>query len=377
MTSKKILAAVFFAVILIFPVATLFLPKQSFSELENRSLASAPVLSVSSIFDKSFMDQTEKYLADHIFLREQIAKAKTAIDYTAGKREIGGVYICENMLIENIAQPDKEITKGNAEAINAFAKKYADTLQTTVMLVPTAEAIYPQELPAFAPRVGQTEYIRSFYDQLSDVNTVDAYTVLSAHQKEYIFYRTDHHWTSYGAYLGYTALSKPLGFKAATSDMFNIEHVSHDFLGTLYSKALCGEKLADSIDLYTYSQGDPVTDVIRYSGKNKQTYASIFFRENLEGKDKYTVFLGQNNGLIQIKTNVANGKKLIVFKDSFANSVMQFLTLHYEKIAVVDLRYMNVPLSEYLDLSEYDQALFLYNVGTFTGDTSLKKVMAY
>ena len=141
MTSKKILAAVFFAVILIFPVATLFLPKQSFSELENRSLASAPVLSVSSIFDKSFMDQTEKYLADHIFLREQIAKAKTAIDYTAGKREIGGVYICENMLIENIAQPDKEITKGNAEAINAFAKKYADTLQTTVMLVPTAEAM--------------------------------------------------------------------------------------------------------------------------------------------------------------------------------------------------------------------------------------------
>ena len=102
MTSKKILAAVFFAVILLFPVVTLFLPKQSFSELENRSLASAPVLSVSSIFDKSFMDQTEKYFADHIFLREQIAKAKTAIDYTAGKREIGGVYICENMLIENV-----------------------------------------------------------------------------------------------------------------------------------------------------------------------------------------------------------------------------------------------------------------------------------
>ena len=89
------------------------------------------------------------------------------------------------------------------------------------------------------------------------------------------------------------------------------------------------------------------------------------------------MFLGQNNGLIQIKPNVANGKKLIVFKDSFANSVMQFLTLHYEEIAIVDLRYMNVPLSEYLDLSEYDQALFLYNVGTFTGDTSLKKVMAY
>ena len=377
MLSKKILTAVFFAVIILFPAVTLFLPKQNFSELENRSLATAPTFSLQSITDKSFMDQTETYLADHIVLREQIAKAKTALDLLSGKREIGGVYVCDDMLVEHISQHDADITASNAQAINAFAQKYAGTMQTTVMLVPTAEAVYPQKLPAFAPHIDQTEYIRSFYDQLDNVNTVDAYTVLTAHQKEYIFYRTDHHWTSYGAYLGYTALAKPLGFKAATADMFNIEHVSHDFLGTLYSKALCGEKMADSIDLYTYSQGDPVTDVIRYSGKNKQTYSSIFFRENLEGKDKYTVFLGQNNGLVRIQTNVDNGKKLLVFKDSFANAAMQFLTLHYEEIAVVDLRYLNMPLSDYLDLSEYDQALFLYNVGTFTSDTSLRKVTTY
>lgn len=375
--SKKILATVFFAMLIIFPIATLLLPKASFSELENRSLASPPNVSLESVFDKSFMDQTEKYLADHIFLREQIAMTKTDIELAIGKREIGGVYVCKDRLIENIAQPDEKVTKDNVAAINAFASKYGESLPTTVMLVPTAAAIHASQLPPFATPVDQVSYIRNFYDQLINVNTVDAYTTLSANQQSELYYRTDHHWTSYGAYLGYTALAKPLGFKAATQDMFNMEHVSHDFLGTLYSKALTGEEFADQIDLYTYTSGDPVTDVVRYVGKNKQTYSSIFFRENLEGKDKYTVFLGQNNALVQIKTNVANGKKLIVFKDSYANSALQFLTLHYEEIAVVDLRYMNVPLADYLDLADYDQALFLYNVGTFTGDSSLRKITAY
>ena len=375
--SKKILATVFFAMLAVFTLATYLMPKSSFSELENRALASPPPFGVDSIFDKSFMDQTEKYLADHVFLREPIAKAKTSIELAIGRREIGGVYVCDDRLIENIAQPDAETSASNASAINTFAAKYGETLPTTVMLVPTAAAINSAHLPPFAVTVDQAAYIRDFYDQLENVNTVDVYTALSANQQNELYYRTDHHWTSYGAYVGYTALAKPLGFKAATEDMFNVEHVSHDFLGTLYSKALTGEQFADQIDLYTYASGDPVTDVIRYVGKNKQTYSSIFFRENLDGKDKYTVFLGQNNALINIKTNVANGKKLIVFKDSYANSALQFLTLHYEEIAVVDLRYMNMPLSDYLDLADYDQALFLYNVGTFTSDGSLRKVAAY
>ncbi len=375
--SKKILATVFFAMLAVFTLATYLMPKSSFSELENRALASPPPFGIDSIFDKSFMDQTEKYLADHVFLREPIAKTKTAIELAIGRREIGGVYVCDDRLIENIAQPDAETSASNASAINAFAAKYGETLPTTVMLVPTAAAINSAYLPPFAVTVDQAAYIRDFYDQLENVNTVDVYTALSANQQNELYYRTDHHWTSYGAYVGYTALAKPLGFKAATEDMFNVEHVSHDFLGTLYSKALTGEQFADQIDLYTYASGDPVTDVIRYVGKNKQTYSSIFFRENLDGKDKYTVFLGQNNALINIKTNVANGKKLIVFKDSYANSALQFLTLHYEEIAVVDLRYMNMPLSDYLDLADYGQALFLYNVGTFTSDGSLRKVAAY
>lgn len=375
MASKRILLALFFAVIFLLPIASLIVPDKTFSELENRALKSAPTFSADTVLDKSFMDGTESYLADHIVLRDEIAKAKSAIELAAGKRELGGTYVCEDKLVEHIGKPDETVTALNAEEINKFAQKYSGKIDTTVMLVPTAETIYSSILPMSAPYIDQTAYIKSFYDMLQNVNTDDAYAVLSAHQKEYIYYRTDHHWTSYGAYLGYTALAKPLNFKAVSHDMFNIEHVANDFLGTLYSKALCHEDFADTIDLYTYSQGDPVNEVVRYMGKNTQTYSSIFFRENLEGKDKYTVFLGQNTPVVKINTNVKNGKKLIVFKDSYANSMMQFLTLHYEQITIVDLRYLNVPLSEYdVDMNDYQQALFLYNVGTFTGDQSMRKL---
>ncbi len=374
MGSKRILLALFFAVIFLFPIVSFIVPDKTFSELENRALKSAPAFSADAVLDKSFMNGTESYLADHIVLRDAIAKAKSAIDLAVGKRELGGAYVCDDKLVEHIAKPDETVTALNAEEINKFAQKYRGKIDTTMMLVPTAETIYSATLPMAAPYIDQTAYIKSFYDSLQNVNTVDAYAVLSAHQKDYIYYRTDHHWTSYGAYLGYTALAKPLNLKAVPHDMFNIEHVANDFLGTLYSKALCHEDFADTIDLYAYSQGDPVNEVVRHMGKNTQTYSSIFFRENLEGKDKYTVFLGQNTPVVTINTNVKNGKKLIVFKDSYANSMMQFLTLHYEQIAVVDLRYLNVPLSDYVDINDYQQALFLYNVGTFTSDQSMRKL---
>lgn len=377
MKSKQVLIALFFATIILLPMATFLLPKQDFSEMENRQLAEAPEPALENIRDRSFMTNAEDFMADHMFFRDRFVKTKTRLELASGKREIGGVFIGNNRLMENIKEPDANITQKNVDAVNQFAKKYSGKLETSIMLVPTAVEFYPSEIPPFAAAYDQTEYIQRFYKKLRRVSTVDAYTPLAAATGGNLFYRTDHHWTSYGAYTGYTALSKALGFKAATHDMFNIEHASHDFLGTLYSKTAYGEQWADNIDLYTYAPGDVVTDVVRYNGKNTQTYPSIFFRDNLEGKDKYTVFLGQNIPVIKIKTNLQNGKKLLIFKDSYANSMMQFLPLHYEEIALVDLRYLNQPLSEFLNIGDYQQALFLYNVGNFTDDSSISKITQY
>lgn len=377
MTFKKILVFLFFAILILVPMATFLLPKQSYSELENRELAAVPHPTAETVMDKSFMQDAEEFMSDHILFRNEFVSARTKLELASGKREINGVFIGGNRLMENVPEPDADITEGNLKAINTFAEKHSDTLDTTVMLVPTAVQFYPEELPAFAEAYDQLRYIQNFYSGLTDASGTDVSSALAANSDSYIYYRTDHHWTSYGAYLGYTALSRNLGFRAITLDNFNIEHVSYDFLGTLYSKVLCKEELKDGIDLYSYSPGDPVQDVIKYNGRNTVTYSSIFFRKSLETKDQYEVFLGENNAVVRITTNVKNGKKLLVFKDSYANSMMQFLPLHYQEITLVDPRYMTMPLSDFIDIEDYDQALFLYNVGTFTDNKHLYKVAQY
>lgn len=353
--------------------ATFILPKKAVSELENRDLAKAPKLSVSTVMNKTFMSDAEKYMADHIPLRSGFAKAKTQLELASGKREINGVFVTDEMLLENIQISDLKTTKGNIEALNSFSKKYENKIETSIMLVPTALEFYRMNAPALAKVADQTQYIKDVYNSLETINKADVFSSLASSASEYIFYRTDHHWTSLGAYYGYTSLAKTLGFKAASLDMFNIEHASHDFYGTLYSKVLCGEDLKDNIDLYHYTAGDAVTDVIRYTDKNTQTYPSIFFKENLEIKDKYTTFLGENTSIVQIKTKVENDKKIIIFKDSYAHSLMQFLPLHYKEILLVDLRYLTTPLEDYVNLQDYQQALFLYNVSSFTSN-SIKQI---
>lgn len=377
MKFKIITASIFFGVLIIFSLATFLLPKRERSELENRSLQEAPKLSVDSILSKKFMTDAEKYMADHLPLRDALGMAKTQIELSTGKRELNSVFIGEDMLLENIPEPDIKYSKDNMEAISKFANKYADTLETQVMLIPTALPFYPEQVSELAPSVDQAAYIKECYSMLSGATAVDAYSAMSSSAGEYIYYRTDHHWTSQGAYQGYAALAKALGFKPAAISEFNIEHASHDFLGTLYSKVLCGENLADTIDLYHYAESDVISEVIRSTQSGEEKSKSIFFKENLEKKDKYSVFLSTNTDVVRVKTTVKNGKRLLLFKDSYSHALMQFLPLHYEEIVLVDLRYLNKPIEEYINLEDYNQALFIYNVAGFSQDKTVAKAATF
>lgn len=376
---KKITVGMFMGILIVISMATLLLPKKDFSELENRQLQSAPQLSAEALLDKTFMTKEENFLADHLVFRDSFASFKTRFEMLLGKKLVNNVFITNEMLLENVEGPKKgdTITPENTKAIEGFATKYKDRLQTVMMLVPTASEIYKNKLPPLAEQFDQAAYIKDVYKQLPSVSTVDAYSALSASANEDIYYRTDHHWTSLGAYVGYNALAKNLRYKPVAIDLFEIEHASHDFLGTLFSKVVYGEDLKDGIDLYHYAKEELVTDVVRYTPKNTQTFSSIFFKDNLQAKDKYTVFLGQNNAVLKIKTNVGNGKKLLVFKDSYAHSIMQFLPLHYDEIVMIDTRYLNEPLSKYVNINEFKEALFLYNVSGFVADSSVKKVSLY
>ena len=372
MKSNKLTAniAIFAVLLIVLPALTLFLPKKTFSENENRYLQEFPVPTLKTLEDKSFMSAFEKFFSDHFVLREKWIQLKNQMEIITNKKEINGVYLTEKRLIEH-QELNEDIIKQNTEAINSFAEKYKKP--TFLMIVPTAESIYTDQLPLMAPYFDQKKVIDSIYTASNkNLTCIDVFTPLLSAKNQYIYYNTDHHWTSLGAYLGYFSSAKPLGFAHNEIDKFNVEHASHDFKGTLYSKTLYEKSTPDTIDLYHLSTGEPQVTVTVNSGQKSSEHRSIFFRNYLDKKDKYNTFLGQNEPCVSVKTDVTNQKKLLIIKDSYAHSMVQFYMYHYSEITLVDLRYVN-KLSNYVSVDDYDQIMFVYNFASVNTDTSIGK----
>ncbi|MBR4092578.1 MAG: hypothetical protein IKK32_01750 [Oscillospiraceae bacterium] len=360
----------FFGVITILPIITIILPKKEFSEIENRVLSDAPKFSFSSVLDRSFMKDSESYFADHFVGRTEWIKAKTQMELLSGRREINGVYIDGERMVEKLDSPDYKTISKSISAINNFSETTG--LKTYVMIVPTSAEIYSSS----NPNINQKEEIDSIYSELSGENiiTLDAYNALNSNKEDYIYYRTDHHWTTLGAYYVYSTTIYDMGFTPISWDNYNIEHASSEFKGTLYSKTLYDGIKSDMIDIYYPVSGVDITSVDVYTGKRTENYESYYFRDFLETKDKYSVFGGQNQPVVNIKTNSYNENKLLVIKDSYANSYVPFLSQHYSEITMLDMRYIDVPYNEIVDIDDYDQVLFLYNYSTFAQDKNIRKL---
>ena len=369
---QKIISAVIFLLfIFIMPVMFIFSKKESFSEKENRHLAKMPEFSFSALEDKSFMRNIDKFLSDNFPGRINWVKSKKNVDRMLGKTIINGIYIADDMLIEKLPTPDYEEVDKSIKAINKFAEHYKT--KVSLMIAPTSAGIYPDKLPSSAPQLNQKEFIRETASKVSsDVSVIDIYDTMISERDKYIYYRTDHHWTSYGAYCAYKYAGTNLGFKPVEFEKFDIEHAASDFRGTFYNKCFCDDIKKDVIDIYSVPDSENIVSVTMNDGRETNTSDSIYFREFLEGADKYCVFLGNNKTCVNIKTNVANNKKILVIKDSYANSFIPFLTNHYSEIAVIDLRYVKTSIKEYVNPDDYDQTLFLYNASTFSTDSNIK-----
>lgn len=365
---------IFFGILIAFPIITIFTPKESFSDIENRTLQSMPKASAKTIYDRSYMNKLETYISDHFAGRTDWIKVKTAIETLAGKYERNGIYILDDRLVEKVAEPDYAAIDKSITAINKFSEN--NNIPVYFMLVPTSAEIYRDELPESAPNANQRDLINYVYGGLSkSVSTIDVYSAMQAGKFDYIYYRTDHHWTTGGAYLAYEAAGKKMGYEPVPKEMYDVEHASDAFLGTFYSKALYDGVEKDTLDIYHYTEGNNVTDVLVTSeyGKAPESYDSMYFREFLDVKDKYSTFLGINQPLITIKTN-SQGGKLLMFKDSYAHCYVPFLTQHYSEITLVDMRYIQMSYKNVVNPEEYDQVMFLYNASSFMTDVNIRKL---
>lgn len=372
---KIILVGAFFFFLLAMPILTLInLPGEDrpFSENENRYLSGFPEISFESYVDKSAMTGFEDWFSDRFFGREAWIKLKNSTERFIGKTEVNGIFTVDDRMMQVWEGYDPAFVDKNLAAINKFTEKNAG-IPVYFMLAPTSQELYSHLLPDCTPTGSQSE-LNVYCRENLECGFIDIFPVMKSHADEYIYYRTDHHWTSYGAYLAYAEAAKSLGYQPLPLSAFDIEHASSDFRGTLYSKTLDDSITPDIIDYYHNTSDSNLTLTIN-DGMSVKDYDSLYFREYLDVKDKYSSFMGTNSPVMTITTEENNnGQSILIFKDSYAHAFIPFLTSHYSKITVLDMRYINASYNTLVDMEEYDSVLILYNAITFTEDSHIRKL---
>ena len=365
----KIFILCLFGVMLV----NIIIPDREMSEEENRMLASKPKLTFSTLVNGDFMEQYEEYLSDQFAGRDLWHRMKVALDRFGGSRMENGIYIGKDgQLLQDIQVPDQEHLSENLDAIKEFTETYQD-IPVTMILVPDAACILNDRLPWLASVEDQNQMISMVEQSLGDsVTWVDAASALNKHKREKIYYLTDHHWTSLGAFYTCQEAATALGIEEDVSDKFLSYTVSDSFNGVLASESGAGLGTEENIDIYVPREGD--NDVIvNYVNESKRT-TSLYDSSKLETKDQYGVFLGGNTSLIDIRTVSTSQKRLLVVKDSFANSFIPFLAPYYREIVVVDPRYYSGTIEDIMSSYRITDALFLYSGNSFFTDNSISGV---
>lgn len=368
---RRVTMALFSAVTILLIIGILATTPVYFLKL-NRPPAAMPKVTEAGLMDGSFMEQTEQAFIDRLPFREQWTALYTTLMLAQGQREVNGVYVGQDRLVEVLPPEAPNARDTAADAINVITELGNDV---SIMVVPTAAEIYPKEMPYLADSLDQADYIRGFYSELKRVNCIDVVAPLATETDNQLFYRTDHHWTSYGAYVGYKAMASTLGFRAATYDMFNIEHASYKFRGSLYEKTLYDSSTIrpDVIDLYSFAKGESVVGVERrYEGIGdnaglfiSRPSVSIFERDWLNPEVagySYNTFGSDGQSITNVFTSVQNGKRLLILKDSFADALLQFLPIHYNQITTVDMSLITDGVAGDIDITSYDQILIVCSI---------------
>lgn len=373
---RKLAALLFLMMLGIICLLNLVSGDKEYSEKENRMLQQRPQFTLAGIESGRLMEQYESYLSDQFVGRNFWVSLKTRIDLLAGKRESNGVFKGKNhYLLEDIASPDQEQMAQNIEAIESFENKYQD-IPMYMMLVPNAANIESGKLPGFAVTEDQNQIFRNIQKELGDyINWVDVTKTLKKHKSEDIYYHTDHHWTTLGAFYAFQELASSMKLDTSKVSEWKSYAVTSEFNGTL--SATSGYETGYEEPIYIYAPEnieDAPEVVVNYVNEKKKT-ATLYDSSKLEEKDKYAMFLGGNYPMIDIRTTADTTDRLLLIKDSYANCLVPFLVPYYREIIIIDPRYYYGDITEVMESNKITSVLFLYNGNTFVEDNSINGVL--
>lgn len=368
--SQIIMVSVFIVFIIGFAVWSFLLKDREFSEMENRNLAQFPTFSWKNLKDGSFTDGLEKYVSDQLPFKDELVTLKTDADRLLMHDLQNGVYFGKDGYYLQDYKQDSDQVEKNAECINELAKLCPDA-DISFMLVPNSISVMSDKLPCVNTSGDQNETIDKVKEMLDE--KIRFYCPMSdlkqaAQDGTQVFYKTDHHWTSDGARVGFDGLMKAMGEPELKAD-YDVKEIP-DFLGTLYSKAPSAFADKDTMKLLTDKSNTMTVEYIN----EKKTSDSIFDTSFEDKKDKYSTFFGGNFANVHItSTGAQQDKKVLILKDSYANCAMPYFTSMYSDVTMIDLRYYHIQektVSEYIKDNKIDKVILLYNVDFLNTDNN-------
>lgn len=359
---NKIITSFFCLLLAVSALIGLLMPDRYYSEREKCTLTQKPKFTVADFISGEFSGELEKYLTDQVPLRDGWVTMKTYMELAVGKRESGGVYLCKDQyLMDKFTAYSKKQLTANVEALAELQSKLAAKgVSMNTILVPMAAQVLADKLPAYAPAADYTAILQVLTD--AGVDAVNVWSTLAAHSGENIYYRTDHHWTSLGAYYAYCAWRD---IEPAAGE-WTQEVLCDNFHGTTWNKVPLPSVPAEEITAWYKHKNRSVS----YNNGQYET-DSIYERKYLSGSDQYAVFLNSNQAQTVIEGSGKNGKLLLI-KDSYGNTFSQFPVEDYAEVHVLDLRFFKGDVAEHARENGITDALVLYGVQNFVKDTNLR-----
>ena len=345
-----------------FSLVNMVFPKRDQLELENRKAAQFPAFSASALLDGSWQSGFSRWMQDQFALRDVWVNTQRAADEVVfQKAEEGGILLGKDhwmftKLFTVDGATQKQLAK-NVQAVSDFAAAHPG--KVTFLLAPSASVIYPEKLPAGAPMVDENAMLDDIFAAVGQsASVLDLRPTFTADKDEYLYFKTDHHWTPNGAYRAYEqfcALRGLTPFDRSAHDAITVP----DFQGTHYSATRLWNVENDEITYYPLKNPMTIYRITGEAAYEPETTENLINTQKFDTRDKYAAFLDGNNGYSVIEGD-GEGSILVV-KDSYANSFIPYLTENYAKIGVVDFRNFKYGLDSTIEKEGYDEVLVLYN----------------
>lgn len=366
MKKEKKLIYSFFTVLAVLFFLDIVSKDMEFSDIENRFLQKKPSFNIDDILNGKYFSDYDKYINDHFIFRDKFINLKSIIEKIQFKQENNGiVYGQDGYMFEKVINLNTEILEKNINALDVFLKEYDNA---KLMIVPYSYTMLKDYYNENLILLDEKKFINMIYDKIGESKTIDVITTLEENKSKYIYYRTDHHWTSYGAYLAYKKYCE----KIDENNILSIDNLKENkvsnFKGTFYSKSKLINSKSDTLTYYDMSN-------LKMKINNNDNFESIYKLDNLLKRDKYAVFLDGNHSKIKIMNESNNnGKRLVVIKDSFANNMIPFIANNYEETIVIDLRYFQENINTFFKDNKFDDILVLYSFQSLQTDKNIIKI---